>query len=75
MKKAVVFIMMFVLIAAIWFLLQNNVSSQASAIGIIGGADGPTTIFVAKKIGVENPFISIFLGILLVVVLIKRRGR
>ncbi|WP_069998784.1 sodium ion-translocating decarboxylase subunit beta [Cellulosilyticum sp. I15G10I2] len=31
----------------------NNASSDATAIGIIGGADGPTAIFITTKIAAE----------------------
>ena len=33
-----------------WPLLRLVFTSDASAIGIIGGADGPTSIIVAKKL-------------------------
>lgn len=40
----------------------------ASSIGIIGGADGPTAIFLAGTIGVGSVITKIVIGILLIVI-------
>ena len=42
-------------------------SRAASAIGIIGGADGPTTVMVTGVIGTGNVVLEIAIGILLVI--------
>lgn len=43
--------------------------SQASgAIGIIGGADGPTTIFLAGTLGAGGMIIKFLIGVLLIAV-------
>lgn len=42
--------------------------AQAStAVGIIGGADGPTAVFVTGVIGTGNVILEIMIGILLIV--------
>ena len=38
-------------IGAVTLLLFNVKSNVASSVAIIGGADGPTSIFIAGKIG------------------------
>ena len=47
MKKRYIFISLVLLIIA--FIWMNFFSNQATAIGIIGGADGPTAIFLVGK--------------------------
>ena len=47
------------------FVLNNN-THEAASIGIIGGADGPTAIFLAKSVAREKMDI-IALGLILVV--------
>ena len=42
-------------------------SREASAIGIIGGADGPTTVMVTGVIGTGNVVLEIVIGILLII--------
>ncbi len=39
--------------------------SMARSVSIIGGADGPTSIFIAGKIGGTSAVIGIILGIVL----------
>lgn len=53
-------------IATLFFNSDYMKSKETSSIGIIGGADGPTVIFLAGK----SPFLSIakFLGFIAVVV-------
>ena len=45
--------------------LVTNVSSAAQAISVIGGADGPTSVFIAGKIGPDFGWISIIAGVIL----------
>lgn len=42
-------------------------SRAAGSIGIIGGADGPTTVMVTGVIGTGNVVLEIAIGILLVI--------
>lgn len=42
-------------------------SRAASSIGIIGGADGPTTLMVTGIIGTGNVVLEILVGVLLVI--------
>lgn len=52
---------------------------KAVSISIIGGADGPTSVFLAGKVGNDFSLAAIVLGIILVVliliVLAKRKHR
>ena len=41
-------------VAAVCYI-QNRDKKEAASIGIIGGADGPTKIFLAGKIGSHFP--------------------
>jgi len=38
----------------------------ASSVGIIGGADGPTAVFVAVKLGIWSVIMEVLAGILLI---------
>ena len=69
MKNRVKLILIFiVVILALWMLLRNNISAnKASAIGIIGGADGPTAIFLGSKL---MPSILVTVGLIFLLVLI-----
>lgn len=42
--------------------------TAASSVGIIGGADGPTAIFLAGTIGVGSVIVEIVIGVLLIAV-------
>ena len=54
-----------VLIGAI---LEFQMKAQvASSVGIIGGADGPTAVFVAGKLGIWSVIMEVLAGILLIV--------
>lgn len=67
MKKVIAFIVaaLGILIAAIGIHMK---SKAAVAVSIIGGADGPTSIFLAGKIGDGFILGTILLGIVLAVV-------
>ena len=67
MKKVIAFIVaaLGILIAAIGIHMK---SKAAVAVSIIGGADGPTSIFLAGKIGDGFIWGTILLGIVLAVV-------
>jgi len=41
-------------------------AKATGAIGIIGGADGPTAIFVAGKLGAGSIIVEVLIGVLLV---------
>ena len=47
-KKALLFILIAVILVASAVYLEQH-PSQSSAVGIIGGADGPTSIFVTSS--------------------------
>lgn len=42
--------------------------AAASSIGIIGGADGPTAIFLAGTLGAGSVIVEVVIGILLIAV-------
>lgn len=46
----------------------NGHMSVAKSMSIIGGADDPTSIFIAGKIGGASTIIGIFIGIVLLIV-------
>ena len=52
---------------AIAFLISGTLNTKASSIGIIGGADGPTSIFVTANITGRGFFEWIFWIILLII--------
>ncbi|QZY54161.1 sodium ion-translocating decarboxylase subunit beta [Crassaminicella profunda] len=57
----------------IWHMLFKMPSESASSIGIIGGADGPTAIFIATSTGISlELLIFIFGGITTILFLLKR---
>ena len=51
------------MIVAAFFVMDNH----SDAVGIIGGADGPTAIFVARTVVFESPM---FLGVCIAVILL-----
>lgn len=69
-KKLTLCIMGVVLgsLALIGYIVEKQmmIGREAASIGIIGGADGPTVVFVASKI---NPSISLGIGIVLVIII------
>lgn len=84
MKRAVGLILgvLGVIIAAISVILREKESASIStAISIIGGADGPTSIFLAGKVGADfstagiiGGIVLIILGIVLTVCSVKRNS-
>ena len=58
-------------LAILWSRVWNL--KEAASIGIIGGADGPTAIFVAGKIGILQvilfllPIVALLIGIFFIV--------
>ena len=69
---------MIVLSIIIFITGVNMKIKQRAAIGIIGGADGPTSVFVAGKVPEGLGIMGIFCGILLLGVglyLIFRKNR
>lgn len=71
-----------VIIAAISVILKEKErASLSTAISIIGGADGPTSIFLAGKVGADfltagiiGGIILVILGIILTVCSVKRNS-
>ena len=58
-----------IVIAAISLIfIINGQMSVASSVAIIGGADGPTSIFVAGKIGGAPAITGIIVGIVLLAI-------
>lgn len=71
MKKVVGIILTVIGIvtAAISLILKvKGQMSVARSVSIIGGADGPTSIFIAGKIGGSSAVIGILVGIVLLTV-------
>ena len=64
---------LFVLFLSIFFLTACN----SSNIGIIGGADGPTSIFIASKVGfgAVKMIVMLILGIIASVGIYKTRRK
>lgn len=56
--SVIIGILLFVL-TGIFVFITITVNNKASSIGIIGGADGPTAIFVAEKIGDKTMYKNI----------------
>ncbi len=68
MKKKVGIIIAAVLgILALMYGISVNMK-DAAAISIIGGADGPTSIFLAGKVGHSYSLVFILLGIIILLV-------
>ncbi|MDO5521841.1 MAG: oxaloacetate decarboxylase [bacterium] len=47
--------------------LLKKASQPSASMTIIGGSDGPTSVFLAGKTGLEMPVIGIIAGVLLLV--------
>ena len=45
--------------------IYTKVKNSATAVSIIGGADGPTSIFIAGKVGTDFSMFGIIIGIIL----------
>lgn len=67
MKKwlAIIVAAIGIILAGFWISAKYK---GASSVGIIGGADGPTSIFVAGKVGDGFSLGIILLGIILVII-------
>ena len=63
MEKRIVSVFLFVIA-----LCLSGCSKEAASIGIIGGADGPTAIFVTSNVNWLN--IGIFLAAVIVAILV-----
>ena len=58
-----------IVIAAISLIFKvNGQMSVARSVSVIGGADGPTSIFVAGKIGGFSAIIGMIVGVVLLTV-------
>ena len=76
--KKIVYMLSAVIVVVLGYISIPYVffsSQEATAIGIIGGADGPTAVFVATKL---NPSINIWflLGVIIVIsgiIFLKKR--
>ncbi len=68
MKKVTAIILIVIgVLAGIGFGMMNFTSKDASSIGIIGGADGPTAIFVTGPEGVF-PWVLLLVAIVALIV-------
>lgn len=67
MKKWLAVIVAAVGVILVGFGISTKIKGAAS-VGIIGGADGPTAIFVAGKVGDGFSLGIILLGIILVII-------
>ena len=75
MKKWIYMIVGVISALILYFGIIAKLNEQ-KAIAIIGGADGPTSIFIAGKVGYGSILTMIIVGVLIIVgiiVLIKRR--
>ena len=73
MKKLMIFVLSFIFV-----LCLGGCSKEASSVGIIGGADGPTATFLTSQIQWMNvcKLISVILVVILIAVigyLIKKK--
>lgn len=66
MKKVGIVVSVIGVIIAIAGIIQRNRSS--ASISIIGGADGPTSIFLVGKVGSAPAITGIVIGIILLIV-------
>lgn len=66
MKKVGIVVSVIGVIIAIAGIIQKNKIS--ASISIIGGADGPTSIFLAGKVGSAPTITGIVIGIILLIV-------
>ena len=66
MKKVGIVVSVIGVIIAIAGIIQRN--RRSASISIIGGADGPTSIFLAGKVGSAPAITGIVIGIILLIV-------
>ena len=75
MKKWICIIVGLISALAVYFGITAKLNEQ-KAIAIIGGADGPTSIFIAGKVGYGSILTIIIVGVIIIagiIVIIKRR--
>ena len=75
MKKWIYMIAGVISALLLYFGITAKLNEQ-KAIAIIGGADGPTSIFIAGKIGYGSILTVIVVGVIIIagiIVMIKRR--
>ena len=76
MKKYILVI--FIMIIAIVHFLINQQEKTVEAVSIIGGADGPTSIFIAGTLGDDFSIILMLVGVIVligVIVFWKRNSK
>lgn len=67
MKKAGIAIMIFGLIITIIGCIVK--SMEEKSITIIGGADGPTSVFLAGKVGYGSGMVEIIVGLVIIIII------
>ena len=75
MKKWICMVVGLISALVAYFGITAKLNEQ-KAITIIGGADGPTSIFIAGKVGYGSILTSIIVGVIIIagiIVMIKRR--
>lgn len=75
MKKWICMIVGLVSALILYFGIAAKLNEQKS-IAVIGGADGPTSIFIAGKVGEGSILTVIIVGVIMIagiVIMIKRR--
>lgn len=72
MKKLMIFVLSFVVAMCL-----SGCNKESTSIGIIGGADGPTAIFITSKINwlAVFGFVGIIIAAVLVVLIIYRNKK
>ena len=72
MKRLIVIILSFVILMCL-----GGCDKESASIGIIGGADGPTAVFVASNINWLEAcgFIGVMVAAILVVLFIYRKNK
>ena len=73
-----VLIVIFIMIIAIVHFLINQQEKTVEAVSIIGGADGPTSIFIAGTLGDDFSIILMLVGVIVligVIVFWKRNSK
>lgn len=73
MKKSIgiVFLIVGIIITAVGGAIISGIlfsGTQSESIGIIGGADGPTAIFLTSKLGLFPIAAAVVVGIVIVVI-------
>ena len=63
MKKLIIFLLLAILV-----LYLGGCNKEDASIGMIGGADGPTAVFVTSQI--HWPLVGLWVGIIVVTILV-----